>query len=162
MGTPLRSSTRTSSSSMSLSLRMALQSKSLYDSQNYATAVYQSHLTYQLAIWAMRSRAEERSARDQGLLSGVRGGLKSALSGHPGADGEIRAERTRSSSDRRPQHARAETGAFSAEVLASNYALAAEYGNRAEKVISEARARVERQARKPEDLLGKAREPECE
>jgi len=44
------------------------------------------------------------------------------------------------------------------EVLASHKALAEEYGNQAEKVIAEARARVERQDRKPEDLLGKARE----
>ncbi len=50
----------------------ALQPRSLFETQQFATAVYQSHLTYQLRITRLRDRARaERSARDQRLLPGV-------------------------------------------------------------------------------------------
>ena len=50
----------------------ALQQRGLFESQQFATAVYQSHLTYQLRSSRLRNRAwQERRTGDQRLLAGV-------------------------------------------------------------------------------------------
>ena len=50
----------------------AVQPQGLFDSQNFATAVYQSELTLPPDEAWIRNRAgEKRSTRDQGVLAGI-------------------------------------------------------------------------------------------
>ena len=53
-------------------LTRALQEKSFFESQNYATAVYQSALTYRLQKLGYEIEAgPERCTGNQGLLAGI-------------------------------------------------------------------------------------------
>jgi conjugative relaxase-like TrwC/TraI family protein len=120
----------------------ALQSRSLFRSQQFATAVYQSELTYRLAqmgyeLESGRSGAPEINGYSQEYLDAssprsqqIRAHLERlGLSSKESA--EIAAHSTR---DRKqiltPQ-----------EVLSAHKRLAAEYGNQAERVVATARAR---------------------
>jgi conjugative relaxase-like TrwC/TraI family protein len=121
----------------------ALQPRSLFTSQQFATAVYQSELTYRLAQVGYefergRSGAPEIKGYSQGYLDASsprsqqirahleRLGLKSKKSA------EIAAHSTR---DRKPI-------LTPAEVLAAHRKFAAEFGNQADRVVAEARARA--------------------
>lgn len=124
----------------------ALQPKSLFESQQFATAVYQSHLTYQLRslgyeIEPGKSGAPEikgytqeyldaSSPRRQQIVEAV------ARSGFTGPEAaQIAAHNTR---DRKQILS-------PAEVLAAHRQIAAEFGNQAERVLAEARARRKEQ-----------------
>lgn len=123
----------------------ALQPRSLFASQQFATAVYQSELTYRLARLGYefergRSGAPEIKGYSQEYLDASsprsrqirvhleRLGLKSKESA------EIAAHSTR---DRKQVLS-------PAEALAAHRKLAAEFGNQAARVVAEARARVRR------------------
>jgi len=120
----------------------ALQPKSLFESQQFATAVYQSHLTYQLRslgyeIESGKSGAPEikgysqeylhaSSPRRQQIVEAV---ARSGFSGPEAA--QIAAHNTRDGKQILSP----------AKVLASHRQIAAEFGNQADKVVSEALAR---------------------
>jgi conjugative relaxase-like TrwC/TraI family protein len=120
----------------------ALQERGLFDSQQFATAVYQSELTYRLRslgyeIEAGRSGAPEIKGYSQEYLDAssqrsqqIRDRMEqSGFRGHEAA--EIAAHSTR---DKKLIQS-------PAEVLAAHRQLAAEFGNQADTVIAEARAR---------------------
>ena len=122
----------------------ALQERGLFASQQFATAVYQSELTYRLRnlgyeIQAGRSGAPEIKGYTQDYLDAssprsqqIREHLEK--SGHQGPEAaQIAAHSTR---DRKEIHS-------PAEVLAAHRQIAAEFGNQAEKVVAEARERVQ-------------------
>ncbi|HTV05956.1 MAG TPA: MobF family relaxase [Acidobacteriaceae bacterium] len=126
----------------------ALQEHGLFDSQSYATAIYQSHLTYQLRslgyeIEAGKSGAPEikgytreyldaSSLRHQQIEEAL---ARSGFKGHEAA--EIAAHNTR---DKKV--------ILSPEgILAAHRQVAAEFGNQADRVIAEARQRSKQQAR---------------
>jgi conjugative relaxase-like TrwC/TraI family protein len=125
----------------------ALQERGFFDSQSYATAIYQSHLTYQLRslgyeIEAGKSGAPEvkgftqtyldaSSPRRQQIVEAV---ARSGFSGPEAA--QIAAHNTRD-----------HKGILSpSEVLAAHRQIAAEFGNQADKVVAEARERSRGQA----------------
>ena len=121
----------------------ALQPTGLFESQQFATAIYQSQLTYQLRNLGYETRSRsQRSARDQGYSreyldasSPRRQQIEEALarSGRTGAEAsEIAAHTTR---DKKALARRD-------EVMAAHRQLAAEYGNQARRVVSEARERL--------------------
>jgi conjugative relaxase-like TrwC/TraI family protein len=139
----------------------ALQPQGLFDSQQFATAVYQSELTWRLSqlgyeIEPGRSGAPEIKGYTQEYLDAssprsqqIRDYLeRNGFHGHEAA--QIAAHSTR---DGKQIHA-------PAEVLAAHRQLAAEFGNQADKVIGEAHARAhsEVQQRDPEGRQSKARE----
>jgi conjugative relaxase-like TrwC/TraI family protein len=120
----------------------ALQPQSLFASQQFATAVYQSELTFRLRqfgyeITTGRSGAPEIMGYTQEYLDAssprsqqIRDYL--ARAGHTGSEAaEIAAHSTR---DRKEIHS-------TAEVMAAHRKLAAEYGHQAEAVVSAARER---------------------
>lgn len=120
----------------------ALQPQSLFASQQFATAVYQSELTYRLRqlgyeITAGRSGAPEISGYTQDYLDAssprsqqIRAYLE--RTGHSGKEAaEIAAHSTR---DRKQIHSLG-------EVLAAHRRLAAEYGHQADHVVQAARDR---------------------
>jgi conjugative relaxase-like TrwC/TraI family protein len=120
----------------------ALQERGLFDSQQFATAVYQSELTYRLrnlgyGFEAGRSGAPEIKGYTQEYLDAssrrsqqIRDRMEqSGFRGHEAA--EIAAHSTR---DKKLIQS-------AAEVLAAHGQLAAEFGNQAERVVAEARAR---------------------
>ena len=125
----------------------ALQPRSLFESQQFATAVYQSHLTYQLRtlgyeIEPGRSGAPEikgysqeyldaSSPRRQQIMEAV---ARSGFSGPEAA--QIAAHNTRDGKQILSP----------AEVVAAHRQIAAEYGNQAENVVAEAVARRKSQA----------------
>jgi conjugative relaxase-like TrwC/TraI family protein len=120
----------------------ALQERSFFESQNYATAIYQSHLTWQLRslgyeIEAGKSGAPEIKGYSQEYLdasSPRRQQIEEALgrSGFSGpAAAQIAAHNTRDK----------KVILLPAEVLAAHRQIAAEFGNQADKVVAEARAR---------------------
>jgi conjugative relaxase-like TrwC/TraI family protein len=139
----------------------ALQERGLFDSQQFATAIYQSELTYQLRslgyeIDAGRSGAPEIKGYSQEYL-------------------DASSQRSQQIRDRMEQsgfhsHEAAEIAAHStrdkkliqspAEVLAAHRQLAAEFGNQADRIVAEARARSQGQAaeRVPETRQRVARE----
>jgi conjugative relaxase-like TrwC/TraI family protein len=117
----------------------ALQERSLFDSQQFATAIYQSELTYRLRdlgyeIEAGRSGAPEIKGYTQEYLDAsslrsqqIRERMEqSGFRGHEAA--EIAAHSTR---DKKLIQS-------PAEVLAAHHHLATEYGNQPDKVVSEA------------------------
>ena len=126
----------------------ALQPRSLFETQQFATAVYQSHLTYQLRtlgyeIEPGRSGAPEikgylqeyldaSSPRRQQIVEAV---ARSGFSGPEAA--QIAAHNTRDGKQILSP----------AEVVAAHRQIAAEYGNQAENVVAEAQVRRRSQAR---------------
>ena len=124
----------------------AIQPKSYFDSQQFATAVYQTELTYQLRnlgyqIEAGKSGAPEikgysqeyldaSSPRRQQIEEAI---AKSGFSGPVAA--QIAAHNTR---DKKQIHT-------PAEVMAAHRQIAAEYGNQADRVVREAHERVHAQ-----------------
>ena len=122
----------------------ALQPKSLFDTQNYATAVYQAELTYQLRnlgyeIEPGRSGAPEIKGFTQEYLDAssprsqqIREHLEKT--GYQGpAAAQIAAHSTRDSKQI----------LLPEQVLHAHNVIAAEFGNQAERVISEARQRAQ-------------------
>lgn len=120
----------------------ALQPRSLFESQQFATAVYQSHLTYQLRtlgyeIEPGRSGAPEIKGYSQEYLdasSPRRQQIVEALarSGFAGPEAaQIAAHNTRDGKQILSP----------SEVVAAHRKIAAEYGNQAETVVMEARSR---------------------
>jgi conjugative relaxase-like TrwC/TraI family protein len=139
----------------------ALQERSLFDSQQFATAVYQSELTYRLRnlgyeIDAGRSGAPEIKGYSQEYLDAssqrsqqIRDRMEqSGFHGHEAA--EIAAHFTR---DKKLIQS-------PAEVLAGHRQLAAEFGNQADRIVAEARVRSQEQAaeRVPETMQRVAQE----
>ena len=125
----------------------ALQPKSLFDSQSYVTAVYQSELTFRLRelgyeLTVGRSGAPEIEGYTQEYLDAS--SLRSqqireqlAQSGFQGpAAAQIAAHATRDSKQLLSPE----------EVLAAHRQLAAEFGNQATTVVTEARERAQTQA----------------
>jgi conjugative relaxase-like TrwC/TraI family protein len=122
----------------------ALQERGLFEAQQFATAVYQSELTYRLRslgyeIEAGRSGAPEIKGYSQEYLDAssprsqqIREHLEK--SGHQGPEAaQIAAHSTR---DRKEIHS-------PTEVLAAHRQIAAEFGNQADKVVAEARERAQ-------------------
>jgi conjugative relaxase-like TrwC/TraI family protein len=124
----------------------ALQERGFFDSQNYATAIYQSHLTYQLRnlgyeIEPGRSGAPEikgftqeyldaSSPRRQQIVEAV---ARSGFSGPEAA--QIAAHNTRDKKVILSPN----------EVLAAHRQIAAEFGNQADAVVRAAQERRQRQ-----------------
>ncbi len=119
----------------------ALQERGLFESQQFATAVYQSELTYRLRnlgyeIEPGRSGAPEIKGYSQEYLDAssprsqqIREHLEKT--GYQGPEAaQIAAHSTR---DRKEIHS-------PAEVLAAHRQIAAEFGNQADKVVTEARS----------------------
>jgi conjugative relaxase-like TrwC/TraI family protein len=136
----------------------ALQPQSLFASQQLATAVYQSELTYRLRqlgyeITTGRSGAPEIKGYTQEYLDAssprsqqIRAYLE--RTGRVGSEAaEIAAHSTR---DRKEIHT-------TAEVMAAHRRLAAEFGNQAEAVVRAARERQQQQE-KPVHAIDRARE----
>jgi ATP-dependent exoDNAse (exonuclease V) alpha subunit len=132
----------------------ALQERGLFESQQFATAVYQSELTYRLRtlgyeIEPGRSGAPEIKGYSKEYLDAssprsqqIREHLQAT--GYKGpAAAQIAAHSTR---DRKEIHS-------PAEVLAAHQQIAAEYGNQADKVVMEARAQEQARKRNPESSL---------
>src|SRR5271156_2649016 len=120
----------------------ALQERGLFESQQFATAVYQSEMTYRLRnlgyeIEPGRSGAPEIKGYSQEYLDAssprsqqIREHLEKT--GYQGPEAaQIAAHSTR---DRKEIHS-------PAEVLAAHRQIAAEFGNQADKVVMEARSR---------------------
>ena len=125
----------------------ALQERSFFESQSYTTAIYQSHLTYQLRslgyeIESGKSGAPEikgysqeyldtSSPRRQQIAEAV---ARSGFSGPEAA--QIAAHNTRDGKQILSP----------AEVMAAHRQIAAEFGNQADRVVAEARERRQSQA----------------
>lgn len=120
----------------------ALQPRSLFETQQFATAVYQSHLTYQLRtlgyeIEPGRSGAPEIKGYSQEYLDAssprrqqiVEAVARSGFSGPEAA--QIAAHNTRDGKQILSP----------AEVVAAHQQIAAEHGNQADNVVAEAQAR---------------------
>lgn len=120
----------------------ALQPRSLFETQQFATAVYQSHLTYQLRalgyeIEPGRSGAPEIKGYSQEYLDAssprrqqiVEAVARSGFSGPKAA--QIAAHNTRDGKQILSP----------AEVVAAHRQIAAEYGNQAESIVAEAQSR---------------------
>lgn len=139
----------------------ALQPQGLFDSQQFATAVYQSELTYQLRnlgyeIEPGRSGAPEVKGYSQEYLDAssprsqqIRDYLeRNGFRGHESA--QIAAHSTRDG----------KRILTPSEVLAAHRQLAAEFGNQADQVVAEARTRAQAQIHQttPETRHAKASE----
>jgi len=140
----------------------ALQPQGLFDSQQFATAVYQSELTYCLRnlgyeIEPGRSGAPEIKGYSQEYLDAssprsqqIREYLeRSGFHGHESA--QIAAHSTR---DGKQIHT-------PAEVLAVHRQLAAEFGNQADKVVAEARERAQGQRVQADPEIQRAKASEA-
>src|SRR5579871_1818672 len=125
----------------------ALQPRSLFESQQFATTVYQSHLTYQLRtlgyeIEPGRSGAPEIKGYSREYLEASSPRRKQiveavARSGFTGPEAaQIAAHNTRDGKQILSP----------AEVVAAHRQIAAEYGNQAEKVVAEAQVRRQSKA----------------
>jgi conjugative relaxase-like TrwC/TraI family protein len=136
----------------------AIQPQSLFDSQQFATAVYQSELTYRLRelgyeIAVGRSGAPEVKGYSQEYLDAssprsqqIREYLE--RTGRRGKEAaEIAAHSTR---DRKEVHS-------PGQVMAAHRKLAAEFGNQADAVVRAARERVQQQD-KPANSFDRVRE----
>ena len=136
----------------------AIQPQSLFDSQQFATAVYQSELTYRLRelgyeITVGRSGAPEVKGYSQEYLDAssprsqqIREYLE--RTGRHGKEAaEIAAHSTR---DKKQIHS-------PGEVMAAHRKLAADFGHQADAVVRAARERVEQQE-KPANSFDRARE----
>jgi conjugative relaxase-like TrwC/TraI family protein len=137
----------------------ALQERGLFESQQFATAVYQSELTYRLRnlgyeIEPGRSGAPEIKGYSQEYLDAssprsqqIREHLEKT--GYHGPEAaQIAAHSTR---DRKEIHS-------PAEVLAAHRQIAAEFGNQADKVVMEAHAQKHAPERSPESSQQVARQ----
>ncbi len=136
----------------------ALQPKSLFDTQNYATAVYQAELTYRLRnlgyeIEPGRSGAPEIKGYSQEYLDAssprsqqIKEHLEKMGYSSPEA-AQIAAHSTRDGKQILTPE----------QVLSAHRELAAAFGNQAGKVVSEARERAQSQDRRP-DGMDRARE----
>jgi conjugative relaxase-like TrwC/TraI family protein len=124
----------------------ALQERSFFESQNYATAIYQSHLTYQLRnlgyeIESGKSGAPEIKGYSQKYLDAssprrqqiVEAVARSGFSGPEAA--QIAAHNTRDK----------KVILSPAEVMAAHRQIASEFGNQADRVAAEARERHQSQ-----------------
>ena len=136
----------------------AIQPQSLFDSQQFATAVYQSELTYRLRelgyeITVGRSGAPEVKGYSQEYLDAssprsqqIREYLE--RTGRHGKEAaEIAAHSTR---DKKEIHS-------PGEVMAAHRKLAADFGNQADAVVRAARERVQHQE-KPANSIDRVRE----
>jgi conjugative relaxase-like TrwC/TraI family protein len=136
----------------------AVQPQSLFASQQFATAVYQSELTYQLRqlgyeITVGRSGAPEIKGYTQEYLDAssprsqqIRGYLE--RTGRTGSEAaEIAAHSTR---DKKEIHS-------PGEVMAAHRKLAADFGHQAEAVVRAARERLQHQE-KPVNTIDRVRE----
>ena len=136
----------------------AIQPQSLFASQQFATAIYQSELTYKLRqlgyeITTGRSGAPEIKGYTQEYLDAssprsqqIREYLE--RTGHAGKEAaEIAAHSTR---DRKEIHS-------PGEVMAAHRKLAADFGHQAEAVVREARERLQHQE-KPVNSVDRVRE----
>ena len=136
----------------------AIQPQSLFDSQQFATAVYQSELTYRLRelgyeITVGRSGAPEVNGYSQEYLDAssprsqqIREYLE--RTGRHGKEAaEIAAHSTR---DKKEIHS-------PGEVMAAHRKLAADFGNQADAVVRAARERVQHQE-KPSNSIDRVRE----
>ena len=125
----------------------ALQERSFFESQSYATAIYQSHLTYQLRslgyeIESGKSGAPEIKGYSQEYLDAssprrqqiVEAVARSGFSGPEAA--QIAAHNTRDGKQILSP----------AEVMAAHRQIAADFGNQADKVVAEALVRRQGQA----------------
>jgi len=125
----------------------ALQPRSLFESQQFATAVYQSHLTYRLRglgyeIESGKSGAPEIKGYSQDYLDAssprrqqiVEAVARSGFSGPEAA--QIAAHNTRDGKQILSP----------AKVLAAHRQIAAEFGNQADRVVAAARERLQSQA----------------
>ena len=136
----------------------AIQPQAYFDSQSFATAVYQSALTYELRnrgyeIETGRSGAPEIKGYSQEYLDAssprsqqIREHLEKFGRSSPEA-AQIAAHATRDSKKLLAPE----------EVLLAHREMAAEFGNQPQRVVAEARERACSQERKPDDF-GKARE----
>ena len=130
----------------------ALQERALFDTQNYATAVYQSVLTYKLRdlgyeIEAGKSGAPEIKGYSQEYLDASSPRSQQikehlARTGYTGAEAsQIAAHATR---DKKvilsPE-----------QVLEAHRSMAASFGNQPETVVAQARQRAQKQDRAPEE-----------
>jgi conjugative relaxase-like TrwC/TraI family protein len=124
----------------------ALQERSFFESQNYATAIYQSHLTYQLRslgyeIESGKSGAPEIKGYSQEYLDAssprrqqiVEAVARSGFSGPEAA--QIAAHNTRDK----------KVILSPAEVMAAHRQIASEFGDQADRVVAEARERHQSQ-----------------
>jgi conjugative relaxase-like TrwC/TraI family protein len=124
----------------------ALQERSFFESQNYSTAIYQSHLTYQLRslgyeIESGKSGAPEIKGYSQEYLDAssprrqqiVEAVARSGFSGPEAA--QIAAHNTRDK----------KVILSPAEVIAAHRQIASEFGNQADRVAIEARERRQSQ-----------------
>lgn len=140
----------------------ALQPQGLFDSQQFATAVYQSELTYRLRnlgyeIEPGRSGAPEIKGYSQEYLDAssprsqqIRDYLeRNGFHSHESA--QIAAHATR---DRKQIH-------MPAEVMAAHRQLAAEFGNQADRIVAEARTREQGEVHAPTSKLRQARAGEA-
>src|SRR6202522_2974562 len=136
----------------------AVQPQSLFDSQQFATAIYQSELTYRLRqlgyeITVGRSGAPEIKGYTQEYLDAssprsqqIRSYLE--RTGRTGSEAaEIAAHSTR---DRKKMHS-------PADVMAAHRRLAADFGHQAEAVVRAAHERLQRQE-KPVNSVDRVRE----
>jgi conjugative relaxase-like TrwC/TraI family protein len=136
----------------------AIQPQSLFDSQQFATAVYQSELTYRLRelgyeITVGRSGAPEVKGYSQEYLDAssprsqqIREYLE--RTGRHGKEAaEIAAHSTRDKKEIHPP----------GEVMAAHRKLAADFGNQADAVVRAARERVQRHE-KPANSIDRTRE----
>jgi conjugative relaxase-like TrwC/TraI family protein len=128
----------------------ALQPQALFESQNYATAVYQSTLTYQLRklgyeIEPGQSGAPEIKGYSQAYLdaSSPRSQQIKEQMERAGFQGPEAAQIAAHSTRDRKQTL------TPAEVLAAHKDMAAEYGNQPEQIIAAARERALNQAQRP-------------
>lgn len=128
----------------------ALQPHSLFESQQFATAVYQSHLTYKLRslgyeIEAGKSGAPDIKGYTQEYLdasSPRRQQIEEALSrsGFSGPEAaQIAAHNTRDK----------KVSLSPDQILAAHKQIADEFGNQADRVVAEARERRKEQAQEP-------------
>ena len=129
----------------------ALQERAFFESQNYATAVYQSALTYELRklgyeLETGKSGAPEIKGYTAEYLEAssprsqqIREQLEKT--GHSGPEAaQIAAHNTRDS----------KKTLTAEEVLSAHKAMAAEHGNQPEQVVAAARARAKEQTREPD------------
>jgi conjugative relaxase-like TrwC/TraI family protein len=131
----------------------ALQERALFDSQSFATAVYQSALTYELRnrgyeIETGRSGAPEIAGYSQEYLGAssprsqqIREHLEKFGRNSPGA-AQIAAHATRDSKQLLSP----------GEVLSAHREMAAAFGNQPRRVVAEARERAHSQERKPDEF----------
>ena len=130
----------------------AVQPQSYFDSQNFATAVYQSALTYEL-----RSRGYEIETGKSGAPE-IKGYSQEYLEASSPRSQQIR-EHLEKTGKQGPEAAQIAAHATRdskqlltpQEVLAAHREMAAAYGNQAQQVVAEARQRAQTQQLRPDE-----------